>query len=129
MKVYVKRLTGRAVTVDGEPHDEIRTLKTRIQEKEGITPARQQLIFANQELEDYNTLSDYGIEDGTTLHLVAHMQCRYPQLETSLGVRNNKAGIYMLKVWWGGGGVGGGDTGKVTSPNTSRGITSMLFRA
>ena len=49
--------------MEGEPHDEIRELKTRIQEKEGISPARQQLTFANQELEDYNTLSDYGIEN------------------------------------------------------------------
>ena len=91
--MYVKRLTGRTITVEVEPHDEIRTLKTRIQEKEGITPARQQLIFANQELEDYNTLSDYGIEDGNTLHLVAHMQWRYPQ-PIRLGVRNSQSGIY-----------------------------------
>ena len=114
--MYVKRLTGRAVTVEVEPHDEIRTLKTRIQEKEGITPARQQLIFANQELEDYNTLSDYGIEDGTTLHLVAHMQCLHPQ-PIWLGVRNSQSGIYAGSM------LGGGkvDTGKVTCSNKSEG--------
>ena len=89
-----------------EPHDEIRKLKTRIQEKEGITPARQQLIFANQELEDYNTLSHYGIEDGNTLHLVAHMQCRYPQPTQLLGVRNSKSGIYAESMLGGGGGLG-----------------------
>ena len=69
-QLFVKDLNGSTLTLSVQPSETIQTVKNKIQEMEGISPANQILVFAGKVLEDIRTLSDYNIQHESTLHLL-----------------------------------------------------------
>jgi len=70
MLIIIKTLPGKEFELYVNPNDTIEQVKKEVEDKEGIPPDQQRLIFGGMSLEDKMTLADYNIKDQSTLHLL-----------------------------------------------------------
>jgi len=72
--VIVKTLTGKSIPFEVISNMTVATLKERLQDKEGIPPDQQRMIYLGKQLEDGRTLGDYGVVNKGIIHLVLRLR-------------------------------------------------------
>ena len=94
MRIFVAMLSGRSITIEVDAEDTVENIKAKVQDREGVRPEDQRLLFHGKQLEDEYTLNDYQIVNSSTLHLVMRLRggvCIFAEIAAIVeGVRRMK---------------------------------------
>ena len=111
MEIYIKTLTGKTITLQVDASDTIENVKAKIQDKEGIPPDQQQVLFNNQVLEDGKTFMDYreiqpqcSLQVEYLIKITVVVRDSSPPLKTTLDVFPSHTVLQVkrkLEVWCG----------------------------
>jgi len=73
MQIFARNLAGQSITLDVDPTDCIKNVKSKIEDREFIPLDQQRLNYAGRELDDVNTLADYNIQKDSTIHILLRL--------------------------------------------------------
>lgn len=88
MYIVAKMISGEMIDLEADLDESIKNIKRKIQDKKGIPSEQQRLMFNGKEMNDYHTLSDYNIQNGSTVHLIKRVRDGmeiFANLTTSVG--------------------------------------------
>ena len=72
-QIFVKTLTSRTITIGIQPFATVITVMYKLHEKVGPPPHEVRLIFGGKQLDPGRMLAEYGVQKGSTLHLVLRL--------------------------------------------------------
>ena len=72
-QIFVNTVIGKTITISSHPFATVRSLLYEIQEKDGLLLWDMRLIYGGKQLDRDRFLRDYGIQKGSTIHLVLRL--------------------------------------------------------
>ncbi|XP_063427410.1 uncharacterized protein LOC134710924 [Mytilus trossulus] len=97
-RIFIKTLTGKTTSIQIDRRCTIWDLKHAIQDKGGIAPDQQRLVYKGQQLTDDCTLDDYGITDEDTLHMILRLRGGGCNPEQWIEIGSEKYGDIMMNL-------------------------------